>query len=97
MNLKLTVPTPKSHPDFPLWQRGYTPEQMYDLFFPQAFRFLCNPDRPAVCGRFGLEEDRLWRFEYVVQDGEDGVEMASNESIKRIVFPYLTHPGTRYG
>ena len=97
MNLRLTLPTPETHPDFELWKLGYTPIQVYDLFFPQNFRFLCDPKRPAVCGRFGLPEDRLWRFEYVVTDGEDPDEMASYESIRRIVFPYLTHPGHRYG
>jgi hypothetical protein len=97
MNLKLTLPTQETHPKFPLWRLGFTPEQVYDLFFPQEFRFLCNPNRPAVCGRFGQPEDRLWRFEYVVQEGEDGTEMASPENVKRIVFPYLIHPGARYG
>lgn len=97
MNLKLTLPTPESHPDFPLWDRGCTPEQVYDAFFPKGFRFLCNPERPSVCGRFGLLEDRLWRFEYVVQPGEDGTEMASQENIRKIVLPYLRHPGHRYG
>lgn len=97
MNLKLTLPTPETHPDFALWRLGYTSEQVYDLFFPREFRFLCNPSRPAVCGRFGLPEDRLWRFEYVVGSSEDGAELASPENVKRIVFPYLTHSGSRYG
>ena len=76
---------------------GYTPEQIYDLFFPLNFRFICNPNRPSVCGRFGLPSDRLWRFEFVVQKGEDGDEMARLEMIKKVVFPYITHPGRRYG
>ena len=97
MNLKLTLPTPESHPDFPLWKQEYSPEQVYDAFFPKGFRFLCNPQRPSVCGRFGLQEDKLWRFEYVVQPGEDGTEMASQENIRKIVYPYLRHPGHRYG
>ena len=71
--------------------------QVYDLFFPNEFRFLCNPDRPAVCGRFGLESDRLWRFEFVVHEGEDGVKMASPTETQKIIFPYLTHSGSRYG
>ena len=97
MNLKMSLPTPETHPDFPLWQKGFTPEQVYSLFFPEEFRFLCNPSRPAVCGHFGQPQDRLWRFEYVVQEGEDGTEMATRDNVKRIVFPYLTHPGSRYG
>lgn len=76
---------------------GYTPEQVYNLFFPEEFRFLCNPERPAVCGRFGLPEDRLWRFEFVVCSGEDGYEMAKRDMIREVVFPYITHQGHRYG
>lgn len=91
------LPTEKTHPDFPLWRLGYSPTEVYDLFFPQEFRFLCNPVRPAVCGRFGLPNDRLWRFEFVVQKGEDGVKMATKEETQKIIFPYLTHPGSRYG
>ncbi|CRG91798.1 hypothetical protein PISL3812_08851 [Talaromyces islandicus] len=53
--------------------------------------------RPAVCGRFGLRADRLWRFEFVVLKGENGEEMAKPEVVEKIVFPYITHPGQRYG
>ena len=70
---------------------------MFDLFFPPDFRFLCNPDRPTVCGRFGLPEDRLWRLEYVVRHGEDPMVMAGPDKVKEVVFPYLKHPGSRYG
>jgi hypothetical protein len=93
----MTLPTPETHPDFPLWQLGFTPEQVYDSFFPVQFRFLCNPKRPAVAGRFGLPEDRLWRFEFEVQTGEDGMEMAEEKQIREIVYPYVTHAGSRYG
>jgi 2-polyprenyl-6-methoxyphenol hydroxylase-like FAD-dependent oxidoreductase len=37
-NLKITTPTPKSHPDFPLWQLGYTPEQVHEIFWPSGFQ-----------------------------------------------------------
>ncbi|KAH8884980.1 FAD/NAD(P)-binding domain-containing protein [Thozetella sp. PMI_491] len=97
LNWKLTLPTPETHPNFPLWKLGYTPEQVYDLFFPKDFRFLCNPTRPAVCGRFGLAEDRLWRFEFVVQKSENPDEMAEPHKIKEIVYPYITHSSRRYG
>ncbi|KIV79074.1 hypothetical protein PV11_06661 [Exophiala sideris] len=97
LNWQITLPNEKSHPDFPLWRLGYTPEEVYDLFFPRQFRFLCNPKRPSVCGRFGLHSDRLWRFEFVVQEGEDGNRMASPEETGKIIHPYITHPGSRYG
>ncbi|KAJ5564452.1 hypothetical protein N7513_000694 [Penicillium frequentans] len=97
LNWKISLPTEKTHPEFPLWSLGYTPEQVYDLFFPSNFRFLCNPKRPSVCGRFGIPSDRLWRFEFVVLKDEDGQEMSTPEMIKKVVFPYITHSGARYG
>jgi len=97
LNWQITIPNEKSHPDFPLWQLGYTPQEVYDLFFPTFFRFLCNPKRPSVCGRFGLPSDRLWRFEFVVREGEDGNRMAGPEETGKIIYPYITHPGSRYG
>ncbi|RAK74638.1 putative monooxygenase [Aspergillus fijiensis CBS 313.89] len=97
LNWKMTLPTPETHPSFPLWELGYKPEHVYDLFFPPEFRFLCNRKRPAVCGRFGLPEDRLWRFEYLVYRNEDGDRMAEPDAMKRIVLPYLTHKGSKYG
>jgi len=97
LNWHLTLPNEKTHPNFPLWRLGYTPQQVYDLFFPEEFRFLCNPKRPSVCGRFGLPADRLWRFEFVVQKGEDGNKMATPEETSKIIYPYITHPGSRYG
>lgn len=96
LNWKIKLPTPETHPEFPLWRKGYTPQQVYDAFFPLNFRFLCNPTRSAVCGRFGLAEDRLWRFEFVILPGEDGTEMATPKKINEIVWPYVTHPGKRY-
>lgn len=93
----MSLPTKTTHPDFPLWRLGYSPVEVYDLFFPKEFRFLCNPARPAVCGRFGLEEERLWRFEFVVHKNEDDSRMATPEETQKIIFPYLTHPGKRYG
>jgi hypothetical protein len=97
LNWHIELPTEKTHPEFPLWALGYTPQDVYDLFFPVNFRFLCNPERPSVCGRFGLPSDRLWRFEFVVQPGEDGDEMATYTKTRDVILPYLTHPGKRYG
>ncbi|KAJ5771828.1 hypothetical protein N7520_002357 [Penicillium odoratum] len=96
LNWHITLPTPITHPDFPLWTLGYSPEEVYDLFFPRGQSFLCNPQRPAVCGRFGLPSDRLWRFEFVVRKEEDGDLMATNEMVERVVSPYFTHKGDRY-
>ncbi|KAJ5379427.1 hypothetical protein N7509_012546 [Penicillium cosmopolitanum] len=96
LNWEISMPTAETHPDFPLWRLGYSPEDVYNQFFPKDFRFLCNPRRPAVCGRFGQTKDRLWRFEFVVQAGEDPQEMSEPHKIREIVFPYLRHEGSRY-
>ncbi|KAL2825362.1 hypothetical protein BDW59DRAFT_161839 [Aspergillus cavernicola] len=97
LNWQIQLPSEKTHPQFPLWSLGYTPEDVYNLFFPVNFRFLCNPQRPSVCGRFGLPSDRLWRFEFVVRPGEDGDEMATYPKTREVIFPYLIHAGKRYG
>ncbi|KIM95300.1 hypothetical protein OIDMADRAFT_45231 [Oidiodendron maius Zn] len=76
---------------------GYSPEDVYDLFFPREFNFICDPSRPAVCGRFGRTEDRLWRFEFVVKKDEDPQQMATPEETRKIIFPYLKQPGRRFG
>lgn len=96
MNLKITLPTTESHPNFLPWKLGYTPEQVYDLFFPKNFRFICNAERPAVCGRFGPLQERLWRLEFVVKQGEDPMLMSSDAKTMGILMPYLTHPGSKY-
>jgi 2-polyprenyl-6-methoxyphenol hydroxylase-like FAD-dependent oxidoreductase len=93
----MTLPTPQIHPEFPLWVLGYTGQDVYDLFFPKSFRFIYDPNRPTVCWRFGIHSDRLWRFEFVVRPDEDDAEMAKPESIKRAVWPFLTHRGNHYG
>jgi hypothetical protein len=97
MNLKITPPTKETHPELPFWNLGYTPEQVYDSYFPKNFSFICNKARPAVCGRFGTGVERLWRFEFVVQNGEDSQLMASTKKTMEILEPYLTHPGSKYG
>ncbi|CAG9953033.1 unnamed protein product [Clonostachys rosea f. rosea IK726] len=36
-NLKVTMPTPSTHPHFPLWDLGYEPDELWDLFWPGGF------------------------------------------------------------
>lgn len=97
LNWRITPPTEKTHPKFPLWENGYSPEEVYDLFFPKGFRFICDPGRPAVCGRFGNGEERLFRFEFVVKKDEDPWQMATRENTSKIWLPYMTHSGSKYG
>ncbi|KAI0502930.1 hypothetical protein F5B22DRAFT_580901 [Xylaria bambusicola] len=87
-NLKITLPTPKTHPKFPLWKLGYTPEQVYDLFWPIGFHFGSPPGKPLAAGRFGPNEARLWRHEFAQNDWNDS--MNSEELLWEHLMPMLT-------
>ncbi|KAI8281956.1 3-(3-hydroxy-phenyl)propionate/3-hydroxycinnamic acid hydroxylase [Colletotrichum sp. SAR 10_98] len=67
-NLKMTVPTPQTHPNFPLWKYGYTPDEVYELFWPVGWHFCSPPGRPTATGRFGPHADRTWRHEFRVDE-----------------------------
>ncbi|KAL2866514.1 putative monooxygenase [Aspergillus lucknowensis] len=73
-NLKITPPTPETHPNFPLWDAGYDAESVYDLFWPPNWHFCRPPGRPIACGRFGVAADRLWRHEFAVPDWDDSMD-----------------------
>ncbi|KAK5629406.1 hypothetical protein RRF57_005121 [Xylaria bambusicola] len=87
-NLKITPPTPKTHPRFPLWKLGYTPEQVYDLFWPIGFHFGSPPGKPFAAGRFGPNEARLWRHELAQNDWNDNMD--SEELLWEHLMPMLT-------
>ncbi|ENH64132.1 3-(3-hydroxy-phenyl)propionate/3-hydroxycinnamic acid hydroxylase [Fusarium oxysporum f. sp. cubense race 1] len=63
-NLKMKLPTPETHPDFPLWKFGYSPQEVYDLFWPIGWHFCTPPGKATASGRFGPYEERLWRHEF---------------------------------
>ncbi|KAF4440220.1 hypothetical protein F53441_12362 [Fusarium austroafricanum] len=63
-NLKMKLPTPVTHPDFPLWKFGYSPQEIYDLFWPVGWHFCTPPGKATASGRFGPYEERLWRHEF---------------------------------
>lgn len=67
-NLKITLPTPETHPEFPLWSYGYSPDEVYDFFWPKSWHFCSPPGKPTATGRFGPNSDRTWRHEFR-QDG----------------------------
>ena len=98
-NLNVTMPTPKSHPNFPLWAKGYTAEEVLELFVPEPFRFMCNPGRQCVLSRFGARKDGIvsWRFEFKTLPGEDPGFIAQPEQVRKILWPYMTHSGSKYG
>ncbi|GJC81511.1 hypothetical protein ColLi_04349 [Colletotrichum liriopes] len=34
------MPTPQSHPEFPLWELDYEPEELWDIFWPKGFQYV---------------------------------------------------------
>ncbi|KAI0019446.1 monooxygenase-like protein [Xylariomycetidae sp. FL0641] len=76
-NLKLTLPTPETHPNFPLWDLGYTPEAIYDLYWPSGWHFCSPPGKPTAAGRFGPHEVRLWRHEFAQNDWHESMDAES--------------------
>ncbi|KAI0407049.1 hypothetical protein F4802DRAFT_555458 [Xylaria palmicola] len=73
-NLKITLPTPETHPDFPLWNSKYTPDEVYNLFWPVGWHFGSPPGKPLAAGRFGPYEARLWRHEFAQNDWNDSMD-----------------------
>ncbi|KAI1428783.1 hypothetical protein F5Y12DRAFT_782374 [Xylaria sp. FL1777] len=87
-NLEISLPTPNTHPDFPLWKLGYTPEQVYDLFWPSGFHFGSPPGKPLAAGRFGPNGARLWRHEFAQNDWN--ASMNSEELLWEHLIPMIT-------
>lgn len=98
-NWHVTMPTPDSHPDFPLWKLGYSPEDVAEEFFPFNMMLFCNPERQLVSARVGLRKDNpfFYRTELSTKESEDPLKLATPETIAGFVKPYMTHRGSRYG
>ncbi|KAJ5529733.1 hypothetical protein N7527_003126 [Penicillium freii] len=60
LNWEISLPTERTHPDFPLWKLGYTPQEVYDLFFPESFRLIQDITFPDDCIR--VLRSRPFRF-----------------------------------
>ncbi|KAJ3466376.1 hypothetical protein MRS44_007034 [Fusarium solani] len=82
LNWRISLPTPDTHPDFPSGRRGIRPSKSTMSSSP------LTSDSCAII---------LWRFEFVVLPDEDSGEMAKPDQIAKVVYPYITHPGSRYG
>ncbi|KAL7760767.1 hypothetical protein ACKLNR_007302 [Fusarium oxysporum f. sp. zingiberi] len=90
-NLRITLPTPTSHPSFPPWKLGYQPEHLWDIFWPEGFHFCTHPTMPIATGRFGPRQQKYWRFEYELPPNymPDDFE----EHLKEQMMPHITIPG----
>ena len=102
INWDVFTPTPKTHPDFPLWAKGYSPEAVLDEFMPANFKYMCNPDRNGVMCRAGVWSTasgiaRLWRTEFALRPGESPDEMSKQNAVALLLEPYMTHSGKRFG
>lgn len=98
-NWYIDPPTPESHPDFPLWKLGWTPDEVMDEFVPKDFKYLCHPDRIGAASKIGVPTDRprVWRTEFEVLPHEDPDHEASLERVTAKAMPYMTHKGKRFG
>jgi 2-polyprenyl-6-methoxyphenol hydroxylase-like FAD-dependent oxidoreductase len=83
-NLRMIVPTPESHPDFPLWELGYSSDEVYDLFWPVGWHFCSPPGKATACGRFGPHSERLWRHEFR-QD-----KVSDDMNLEKLLWEHLT-------
>ncbi|KAK3367751.1 hypothetical protein B0H63DRAFT_565657 [Podospora didyma] len=93
-NLKITDPTPESHPEFPLWKLGYTPEQVHEAFWPSGFHFCNDSKRPAVSGRFGPAGSGFWRHEYSVEP-EDSLDNVQKQ-FWELFGPWMIISGSKF-
>jgi 2-polyprenyl-6-methoxyphenol hydroxylase-like FAD-dependent oxidoreductase len=73
-NLRITLSTPETHPSLPLWNLGYTPEEVYDLYWPTGWHFCSPPGKPTATGRIGPHEMRLWRHEFRQDAWDDSMD-----------------------
>lgn len=88
-NLKISLPTPESHPEWPLWELAYTPEQAYDLFWPKGWHFCSPPGKPTATGRFGPHGARLWRHEFRQETAYE------NKDLEQLLWEHLRPMITR--
>ncbi|KAJ4350317.1 uncharacterized protein N0V89_008938 [Didymosphaeria variabile] len=94
-NLHLTLPTPETHPEFPLWKLNYSSDEVYDLFWPKSWHFCRLNDRATATGRFGPHGDRTWRHEFCLEDEDEGKD--SEALLWDCIFPMVTRSVGRRG
>ena len=70
-NLKIHLPNPDTHPDLSFWKLGLTPQQVYDLYWPEGWHFCSPPGKATATGRFGPYKERLWRHEFAEEEWND--------------------------
>jgi 2-polyprenyl-6-methoxyphenol hydroxylase-like FAD-dependent oxidoreductase len=94
-NLKITPPTPTTHPDLCLWEMGLSPEDVYDLFWPDEWHFCSPPGKPTAAGRFGPSKSYFWRHEFAEPDWDDSKD--AEEILWEHMTPMITRKCDRLG
>jgi 2-polyprenyl-6-methoxyphenol hydroxylase-like FAD-dependent oxidoreductase len=94
-NLKITPPIPETHPELGFWKMGISPEEVYDLFWPENWHFCSPPGKATASGRFGPRESRLWRHELAEPDWDDSKDAI--ELMWEHLTPMITRGADRAG
>ena len=95
-NLHIELCTPETHPDFPAWQAGMSPLDVFDLFWPKGWHFCTPPGKPTAAGRFGPHEARLWRYEFRQSDWDE-TTMDAEELLWEDLTPQVTRTHNAQG
>ncbi|EME38688.1 hypothetical protein DOTSEDRAFT_180526 [Dothistroma septosporum NZE10] len=93
-NLQIHLPTPESHPSFPLWKLGYRPREVWDIFWPAGFHFCNHATKSVATGRFGPRDERFWRFEYELPSEAEPEDLL--DDLKVQVLPHITLPSKAF-
>jgi 2-polyprenyl-6-methoxyphenol hydroxylase-like FAD-dependent oxidoreductase len=98
-NFKINIPTPETHPKFPLWELGYQPHEVYDLFWPPGWHFCSPPGTPVACGRFGPLADMLWRHEISVPNWNNSMDSKSTlmDHVREMMTRSTGQDGRKFG
>jgi len=74
---------------------GMSPEEVYDLFWPENWHFCSPPGKATASGRFGPREARLWRHELAEPDWDDAKDAL--ELMWEHLTPMITRRADRAG
>lgn len=94
-NLKIRPPNPQTHPEFPLWKHGYSPDDVYNLFWPEGWHFCSPPGKATASGRFGPHEENMWRHEFRQENWDESMD--SEALLWEHLTPMITRRGDQHG
>jgi hypothetical protein len=75
-NFNITLPSPQTHPEFPLWKLGYSPEDVYSLFWPPGMQYVfSHPWLPSV----GVFRQRLTPIQVYAMMSKDHLSVVHSD------------------